>query len=201
MNRKLGMCSSAVTFIAVLGFSISMIVKSDYGSYLSSSFIAFGFLPMICAFASYGKSEEKSFGYTAVAFASVYTVLIMLVYFAQLTTVEMFSLNEQTLNLLDYKRFGLFFNYDLLGYCFMSLATFYVSFIIKTDRKPERLLKILLRIHGIFAVSCFIIPMLGLFKPGIAGGELTGILVLEVWCLYFLPVCILSFIHFKQKPN
>jgi hypothetical protein len=114
------------------------------------------------------KPRKKGFGHTAVAFASVYTVLIMLVYFAQLTTVRMFSLNEQTLNLLDFKRFGLFFSYDLLGYCFMALATFFVSFTIKSENKSDQWLKMLLRIHGIFAVTCFIMPMLGLFKPGMA---------------------------------
>jgi len=201
MNRNLGMYSSAVTFISVLGFSISMLFASDIGSYLSGCFIAFGFLPMICAFAAYGKTEEKSFGYTAVAFASVYTAMVLTVYFAQLTTVRMFSLEEQTLNLLDFKRFGLFFNYDLLGYCFMSLSTFFISFVIKSGRKANQILKILLRIHGVFAVSCFIAPMLGLFKPGMTGGDLAGTLILEAWCLYFLPVCILSFMHFKRKKD
>jgi hypothetical protein len=36
---------------------------------------------------------------------------------------------------LDYSRFGLFFNYDLLGYAFMALATFCIAFICYGENK------------------------------------------------------------------
>jgi hypothetical protein len=31
-----------------------------------------------------------------------------------------------------------------------------------------------------------------------AGGDIIGVLVLEFWCAYFAPVCILSYLHFKN---
>ncbi|HBL85032.1 MAG TPA: hypothetical protein DDZ99_09095 [Clostridiales bacterium] len=161
-------------------------------------FIAWGFVPMICAFAASGNKETKSAGNTAMTFAAVYTVLIMVVYFAQMTVVRLSQLNEQASQILDYKNFGLLFSYDLLGYAFMALSTFFIAWTIHAENKSEKWLKALLLIHGIFAVSCVIMPMLGVFSPDMAGGDLIGILVLEFWCVYFMPVCILAYRYFKN---
>jgi hypothetical protein len=185
--------------LAVLGFAVSMIIGSDFGSYISSMFIAWGFVPMICAFVSYSEKETKAVSYTAIAFASIYAVLIMVVYFAQLTAVRLLVLSKQASQILDYKNFGLFFSYDLLGYAFMALATFFIAFAIQATTKSDKWLKALLLIHGIFAVSGVIMPMLGVFKADMAGGDLIGVLVLEFWCAYFTPICILSFLHFRKQ--
>lgn len=200
MNRKIGMYSSIVTLIAVSGFAVSMVAGSAYGSYLSSLFIALGFVPMICAFTSISKNENRSAGYAAVAFSAVYMVLIGLVYFAQLTTVHLSKLSEETSAILDYQRLGsLFFNYDLLGYAFMAIATFFIALTIQTHYKTDKWLKVLLLIHGIFAISCIIMPMLGVFKAGMNGGDVIGIIILEFWCAYFIPVCILSYQYFREQ--
>lgn len=199
MNRKVGMYSSIITLAAVLGFAVSMIIGSDFGSYISSMFIAWGFVPMICSFASYSGKETKASSYTAIAFAAVYAVLIMVVYFAQITAVRLSQLSQQASQILDYKHFGLFFSYDLLGYAFMALATFFIAFTIQATTKPDKWLKSLLMIHGIFAVPCVIIPMLGLFHANMTDGDFLGVMVLEIWCAYFIPVCILSYLHFKKQ--
>ena len=47
--------------------------------------------------------------------AAVYAVLIMLVYYSQLTTVHLEKLDGAAKNLLDYRRGSLMFNNDLLG--------------------------------------------------------------------------------------
>lgn len=198
MNRKIGQYSSIITLAAVLGFALSMIIGSYFDSYISSMFIAWGFVPMICSFASYSEKETKALSYTAISFASIYAVLIMLVYFAQLTAVRLSQLSKQAAQILDYRNFGLFFSYDLLGYAFMALATFCIAFSIHTATKSDKWLKALLMIHGIFAVSCVILPMLGLFKADMPAGDLIGVLVLVIWCAYFTPVCILSYLHFKK---
>lgn len=200
MNKKVGMFSAVLTLIAVLGFAVSMIAGSSYGSYFSSLFIAWGFVPMICAFAALGKKEAKAAGYAAIAFASVYTVLICIVYFAQLTTVRLSQLNDQASAILDYSYLGsLFFNYDLLGYAFMALATFFIGLTIQAKSKSTKWLKALLLIHGIFAVFCVLIPMLGIFEADMAGGDMIGVIVLEFWCAYFSPVCILAYKYFKKQ--
>lgn len=199
MNKKIGIYSSLLTLAAVTAFAVCMIAGTVYGSYISSLFIAWGFVPMVCSIASLSGKERKAAGYTAIAFSAVYAMLIGLVYFAQLTTVHLSKLNEQASALLDYSKFGLFFSYDLLGYAFMALATFFISFTIIPENRADKWLKMLLLIHGIFAVSCVVMPMLGVFKPGMAGGDLIGVLVLEVWCAYFIPVCLLAFYYFRKR--
>lgn len=199
MNRKTGMYASLITLAGVWGFALCMIAGSDFGNFLSSMVIAWGFVPMVCSFAACGEKETKAMSYTAIAFATIYAVLVELVYFTQLTTVRLEVLNEQAAQILEYSKFGLLFNYDLLGYVFMALATFFIAFTINAQTKGDKWLKGLLLAHGIFAVTCVTMPMLGLFKANMHGGEWIGALVLEFWCLYFTPVCILSYLHFKKK--
>jgi hypothetical protein len=162
-------------------------------------FIAWGFVPMICALASRCEKDKAAFGLPRSPLPPSSALLIMLVYFAQLRRpVRLDGLSGEDLRILDYKNFGLFFSYDLLGYAFMALATFFIAFAIAPRGGADKALRALLMIHGLFAVSCVLLPMLGLFSPDMAGGDLIGILVLEFWCVYFIPVCVLSYLHFRR---
>ncbi len=199
MNRKIGMISSLVTLLAVASFALNMLISSPTGSYLSSMFIAWGFVPMACAFAAHAKEEARAAALTGVAFAAIYGLLIAVVYFTQLTAVRLSALSEETRSILDYSRFGLFFSLDLLGYAFMALSTFFLGLTISPGVRADRWLKNLLLIHGVFAITCVVLPMLGLFKSGMAGGDLIGVLVLEFWCAYFIPVSALAYRHFQRE--
>ena len=196
MNKKIGMYGSVVNFISVLCFALSMLFGFDYGSYFASIFIAFSFVLMMCGYAYFSEKEVKLSGYVSVAFAAIYTAIILLVYFAQLTTVRLNDLTQQATALLDFQQCGLLFNYDLLGYAVMALATFFAGLTIKPQSKPDKWLKYLLMIHGVFFISCLIVPMLGLLKAG--SSPWIGVTVLEFWCLYFCPISILSFLHFLK---
>jgi len=205
MNKKTGMYSSLLTLFAVSAFAVCMILgiilKNDFirnnGGYFSSIFIMFGFIPMICSYIPLIKSENKSFGLTALSFSIMYGVLIIFVYYAQLT-INFRKLSDEANNLFNYSRFGLFFNYDLLGYMFMALSTFFIGLALETKTKEEKILKILLCIHGAFAVCCFILPLLGIFNSSMKGGDIIGTSILIFWCLYFIPICILSYRYFMH---
>lgn len=196
MNKKIGMYGSIANFFAVICFALSMLFGFNYGSYFSSMFIAFSFVPMMCGYAYFAEKEVKSAGYAAVAFAGIYTAIILLVYFAQLTTVRLNDLTQQAAILLDFQQCGLLFNYDLLGYAVMSLAAFFAGLTVTSRTKADRWLKYLLMVHGVFFISCLIAPLLGLFKAD--SPTWIGVAVLEFWCLYFCPVSILSFLHFSN---
>lgn len=196
MNKKIGVYGSVINFIAVICFALSMLSGFDYGSYFSSMFIALSFVLMICAYAYFAEKNVKSAGYAAVAFAAIYTAIILLVYFAQLTTVRLNDLTRQAAILLDFQQCGLLFNYDLLGYAVMSLAALFAGLTVTSQTKADRWLKYLLMIHGVFFISCLIAPMLGLFKAD--SQAWTGVAVLEFWCLYFCPIDILSCLHFLK---
>jgi len=199
MNKKIGLYSSIINVVSVAMFAIAMLIGSNFVSYISSMFIAFSFIPMICSYVHYCASDKKTAGYTALAFASIYAVFIFIVYFAQLTTVALENLNEDIINIIDYQKFSLFFNYNLFGYGIMALATFFIGLTIEPSNTANKWLKCLLIIHGIFFFCGLIIPMLGLFNSNTQGSDLIGTLILEFWCAYFIPIGILSFFNFKRK--
>lgn len=190
------MYCSVVNFIAVICFAMSMLLGFDNGSYFSSMFIAFSFVPMICGYAYFSEKNAKLAGYVSVAFAAIYTAIILLVYFAQLTTVRLNDLTQQAAVLLDFQQCGLLFHYDLLGYAVMSLAAFFAGLTVKPQTKTDRWLKYLLMVHGVFFISCLIMPMLGIFKAD--SPAWIGVAVLEFWCFYFCLISILSFLHFSH---
>jgi hypothetical protein len=162
-------------------------------------FIAFSFIPMIVAFAIYSKPENKAAAYTAMIFAGIYAVFILLVYFAQVTTVRMSSLNEQAAQIISSQKFGLFFNYDLLGYGIMALSTFFIGLTIDGKSNGDKWLKWFLLIHGVFFVSSFILPVIGVFSTDIEQSNRIGPMIQTFWCIYFSTVGVLSFLYFKKK--
>lgn len=196
MNRKIGMYGSAINLLSVIVFAISMLLGFNEGSYFSSMFIAFSFVIMMCGYAFFSEKKCKLSGYIGMMFAAMYAAIILLVYFAQLTTVRMGELTEQAETILDFQKMGLMFNYDLLGYALMALATFFAGLTVNADLKKDKWLKYLLMLHGIFFVSCLIVPMLGLFKTD--SPKWIGVALLEIWCLYFCPISVLSFLHFSR---
>lgn len=208
MNRTVGKTGAAITGLAVLSFAASMVLRlfndsvGTFPSCLSSFFIAIGFVVFICSVSAVNsRSENKAVGIAAISFAGIYAGIIFLVYFAEITTVRMNNtLSKEALSLISYGYTGsLFFNYDLLGYAMMALSTFLSAFTVLPKDKGDKALRLLLWIHGIFFLSCLIVPMFPVFKAG--ASILPGTILLEIWCAYFLPVCILGFRYFRTSEN
>ncbi|MGD9559312.1 MAG: hypothetical protein AB7V55_01730 [Oscillospiraceae bacterium] len=197
MNRRIGMIASGVVGVSVALFAVFMLIGFSSAAYTACIFLACGYVAMACAYSSYAAEETQSAKYIGMIFAALYAVFVIAVYYAQVTTVRQYALSEQAQYLLDYGKFGLFFSYDLFGYGMLAISTFFIGLTINPQSHETKILKALLLIHGVFCVVCFI-PALGIFSPDMAGGDIIGIAVLEVWCLYFLPVSILSFRHFKN---
>ena len=148
------------------------------------------------------EAARKVAGNIGLVFAAVYCMIIMLVYFTQITTVANESLNEDAAKLIDFQKHGLIFNFDLLGYGMMALSTFFTGLSMKAKSKSDKWLKALLIIHGAFFPGCVFMPMTGIFtKLPTTGNSSGGMIALVVWCIYFLPVGILSFLHFRKSMN
>ena len=207
-NNTLGKISAAVTGISVASFALAMLVSLASGiytahvSFLASMFIAIGYVVFATAMVACNKDKQAlGTGLAGVAFAVVYALLIFIVYYAMLTTVRMNSaLSDAALSIISYESLGsLFFNYNLLGYGFMGLSTFFIGFQVRGKSKHSKALRMLLWIHGVFFLSCLIMPMFPVFMPDMAGGELIGTVVLLFWCAYFLPVCVLGWKYFRAR--
>lgn len=199
MNRTIPQIGAAVVTITVFLFAICLIANLPFGSYLVCMFLSLGYIMMAVGFQYESCEERKVSANVGVAFAVIYVVMILLVYYAQTTSVRLGGLNEQAIRILDFQRGGLLFNYDLLGYGMMALSTFFIGLSIEPDSKVDKWLKYLMILHGVFFIGCFIMPMTGIFtsmENGKAGNG--GTIALLGWCVYFLPVGILACKHFQK---
>lgn len=77
--------------------------------------------------------------------------------------------------------------------------TLFAGLTIESKTKIDCWLKRLLMIHGVFFISCLTFPLFGVFSAGYAGSDWIGTAVLEFWCVYFIPIDVLSYLHFRKK--
>ena len=199
MNKKIGIIGSIINAITVLLFAIFLIIDFKFGYFFVCIFLSLSFIMMIAALENECTKENIVAGKVSLVLAGVYSTLIMVVYFTQCTSVINDNLSKGALKVLDYSYMGLMFNLDLLGYAIMALSTFFIGFTINVKNKKDKVLKYLLLIHGIFFISCLIMPMTGIFANSDGSTSIGGVLALEVWCIYFLPIGILSYLHFKNS--
>ncbi len=200
MNKTISKTGSAIVTITVFLFAVFLMINFSMGYYFVCLVLPIGFIMMTAGLHNECEGDRKVAANIGLILAAVYAVFIMFVYFAQLTTVKNEQLNEQAVNLLKFDKFGLIFNYDLLGYGVMALSTFFTGLSMKPNNKTDKWLKALLMIHGVFYFSCTFIPITGMFSKMSSDGDgLGGRLALVAWCVYFLPVGILSFLHFRKR--
>ena len=200
LNKVLAKVGSSIVTVTVFLFAVFLIINFSMGSYFVCLILPIGFIMMTAGLQGECEIERKVAANIGLILAAVYATFIMLVYFSQLTTVNNEQLNEQASKLLEFGKFGLIFNYDLLGYGVMALSTFFTGLSMKPNNKTDKWLKALLMIHGVFFFSCTFMPITGMFAKISSGGDgIGGRLALVAWCVYFLPVGILSFLHFRKK--
>lgn len=200
MNNKIGVISAIIISITVLLFAIGMLIGNTIMSYFVCLVLSWGYVTLTCAYYTKAPTSRKAFALAGVAFAIIYAVIIDIVYFTQLTTVLHQNLSKDILQILSYQELGsLMFNLDLFGYGMMAISTFMIGMTIVPRAKSDKWLKALLMIHGIFAVSCVLMPMLNVFNSDMgSGGDIIGTIALLFWCAYFLPIGILSAMHFRR---
>ena len=199
MNKMIPKAGSAIVTVTVFLFALFLIINYSMGSFFVCLILPLGFIMMTAGIHYECENDRKVASDIGMVLAAVYCVFIMLVYFTQLTTVKNEPLNEQAANLLTMGKCGLIFNFDLLGYGIMALSTFFTGLSMKAKNKTDKWLKALMMIHGVFYFSCTFMSMTGIFSKMSSGGDgLGGRLALVAWCVYFLPVGILSFLHFRK---
>ena len=197
LNKMIPKAGSAIVTVTVFLFALFLIINYSMGSYFVCLILPLGFIMMTAGLQNECENERNVAANIGMVLAAVYCVLIMVVYFTQLTTVNNEQLTEQAANLLSMGKRGLIFNYDLLGYSIIALSTFFTGLSMKAKNKADKWLKALMMIHGVFYFSCTFMPMTGMFSKMSSGGDgLGGRLALVAWCVYFLPIGVLAYRHF-----
>ena len=200
LNNTIAKIGSGIVTVTVFLFALFLIINYSMGSYFVCLILPLGFIMMTAGLHNECENDRKVAANIGLVLAAVYCTFIMLVYFTQLTTVNNEQLTEQAANLLEMGKCGLIFNFDLLGYGVMALSTFFTGLAMKSRNKVDKWLRALMMIHGLFYFSCTFMPMTGMFSKMSSGGNgLGGRLALVAWCAYFLPIGILSFLHFRKK--
>ena len=163
LNKTIAKVGSGIVTVTVFLFALFLIINYSMGSFFVCLILPLGFIMMTAGLYNECENDRKVAANIGLVLSAVYCTFIMLVYFAQLTTVNNEHLTEQAANLLEMGKCGLIFNYDLLGYGIMALSTF-------------------------------------MFLKMTSGGDgIGGRLALVAWCVYFLPIGILSFLHYRKR--
>ena len=200
LNRIIPKAGSAIVTVTVFLFALFLIINYSMGSFFVCLILPLGFIMMTAGLHNECGDDRRVAANIGMALAGVYCVFIMLVYYTQLTTVKNEQLTEQAANLLTMGKCGLIFNFDLLGYGVMALSTFFTGLAMTAKSKADKWFKALMMIHGVFYFSCTFMPMTGTFVNKSSGGDgLGGRLALVAWCVYFLPIGILAFLHFRKR--
>lgn len=200
MDKIIPKVGAAIVVVTVFLFAVFLAVDFSFGSYFVCMLLPIGYIMMAAGFHHESCNKQRVSANIGMIFSAIYAVLIFLVYFAQVTSVRLEDLNEQAVSILNYQRGGLFFNYDLLGYGMMALSTFFIGLSIKAECKADKWLKFLMMLHGIFFISCFIMPMTGVFTSTTSGEESSGgTIALLIWCVYFIPIGALAYMHFRKS--
>ena len=202
MNRKIGLIASIVMSCAVAIFLICLIIAlftqnafTENLSYGVCAVLSWAYVAAACVYVCYAQQERSAAARIGVAVGVIYSVIISIVYYTQLTTVLHKSADEKILQALSFTASGSWtFNLDLLGYGLLAVSTFFVGLSLQAETKIDKALKILLTLHGVFFV-CMLVPILPL--PATNQGK-AGTVALICWCAYFLPICVLSSLHFAK---
>ncbi len=99
-----------------------------------SLFLGVAFLLLILSIHSYAEPDRKIWSQSALAFATIYTTLISINYFIQLTLVvpHMIRGDVDSVRFLLFVPFDSFlYSVDILGYSFMSLSTLFAAFVFR----------------------------------------------------------------------
>lgn len=201
LNRTVSKIGAAIVTITVFLFAVFIITGFFAGQYFVCALLPMGFIMMSAGFQYESGTDRRVPANVGMIFAAVYAVLVLLVYFSQNAYVSHETLSDQASSILLFSPGSLVFCYDLLGYGMMALSTLFTGLSIKPQNKPDKWLKALMIIHGAFFPGCFIMPMTGVFSGDHGSDGIGGNIALLFWCVYFIPVGVLAFLHFGKEKN
>jgi hypothetical protein len=199
LNPRLGMACSLGALACTALFFVGLLFTWPTLSFSVCLFLSWFYVGLTCVYAHYAPDDRKAAAVAGIAIAAVYSVFTNLVYYTQLTTVAQGSADATVLQFLTFEPGTWAFGFDLLGYGLMALSTFLIGLAQTADTRRDRALRLLLLLHGGFFPFCVAAPALGLFQSGGDAAEMGGTLALMGWCVYFAPVLLLSFLHFRDK--
>ena len=88
MNRTIPRTGAAIVTVTVFLFAVCMTVDFPFGSYAVCMVLPLGYIMMAMGFQYESRESRRVPANIGAAFGVIYAVLVLLVYFAQTTTVR-----------------------------------------------------------------------------------------------------------------
>ena len=107
MNRLIPRIGAAIVSVTVFLFAVCLIVDFTFGSYFVCMLLPMGYIMMAAGLHHESAPDWRVAANIGMAFSAVYATLILIVYFAQTTSVRLGGLDEQAMAILDFRRGGL----------------------------------------------------------------------------------------------
>lgn len=202
VNLKAGKYSSLAAGICTVIFGLLIIldfaVKIAMAQFLVCFLLAISFVILANSLYAVADPKKKLWGRIAVSFAVMYAVYICLVYYSQMTVIQLGAVPKDSLPLIEYAPGSWLFAIDMLGYAFLALSTLAAAFLF-TKKGLEKKIKVLLIIHGALAIPTAVFPALPLFSgaSAVESASIGGSLALLVWCAIFAPACFMLTRYFS----
>ncbi|MDR1779911.1 MAG: hypothetical protein LBR50_04165 [Tannerella sp.] len=188
MNKRIGKYNVIVNALAIFAVIVSGLIGSEALGYIACIVIALSFVQLTCTFAMYGRQGARLASDAAKIFAGVFAAVGLLVY-----TVHLTAILRSDVNILQGSLPEFLYSLDLLANCLMGVATFFSCIGVKVRSVADRVLKLMLMLNIVVAASCYIVPLYA--EP------IWGVVLINFWCIYFIALDILAFIHFSGRKG
>jgi hypothetical protein len=155
------------------------------------------FVAMMGAISLATPSERAIWGRLGASFATIYAVLVSIVYYLQLAVLGSgaAALSPEATRLLVFAPGSVTFAIDMLGYSFMTLATLAAAPAF-AGHGLDRWIRRLFVLHGLMVVPTVLAPLL--MTPDPDASSKVGNLVLIGWVLVFVPLASLVALRFRR---
>lgn len=202
-TARVGMWSAVAVFALVAAFGASLVVgfwTDALGvSFVAAILLAPAFVAMMVSLALQAPPEKRVWGQLGATFAAIYAVMVTITYYLQLAVVRSGDgqLSAEMLRLLGFSPGSALFAVDMLGYGFMTLATF-ASAPVFLGSGLNRWLRLWFVAHGLMVVPTLVAPLtMGGGADG--GSDVIGSLVLIAWSVFFLPLAGMVVVYFRRQ--
>ena len=197
--KYLGVYSSLLSALFTIAFGVFVILNNETIYFTSVLLLSLSVVIMIISMKPYISGEKKVFIDCGIAFGVMYAVFVSMVYYTQISVVRKGTLDSNLLKIVSDVPGTVFFYLDMFGYCLLCLATLFMAFAIERN---NRLFRVFLFIHSSLLIPTFLLPFLPIsFSTNETSGTFSGALTLIVWCIIFIPVCLLLTRYFLKQKN
>ena len=199
-SAHLGMYAGLLAGLLTILFGVFVVLNNQMVYFTTVLFLATMVVIMLISLKTFINPQKKVLAECAVAFGVMYALLVSLVYYTQIAVVLKGTLTSDLLLIVSDFPGTVFFFLDMLGYCLLCLSTLFIVFAIGGDNK---ILRVFLLIHSSLFIPTFLLPFLPITfsVSSTSHGDISGSLILVLWCIVFAPVCLLLARYFAQHRN